>query len=166
MNRFLPILLIAAFSGSAQAINISVTGTITDEGSGGSVFHGVAGTQVRMLNTADVALSAGSQVRLGYFLNYTPALDVTLRGGNPTSLFTGNNRFIPFGESTSPAGYGTNSEATNDLKLIGNEIRANVTYTGVSYIGDDNDLSGANTAASGGAAGEKQDPDRFKYRFE
>ena len=152
MSRSLPILLILAFSASAQAANISVSGTITAVGSGGSLFHGASGTQVSMLNSAGIALPAGSQVRLGFFLNYTAALDSTLRSGNLTTLFTGDNRFIPFGEAASPTGYGTASEATNDLKEISGIIRANVTYAGVNYIGNDNDVAAANTLTSGGVA--------------
>ena len=152
MSRSLPILLILAFSASAQAANISVSGTITAVGSGGSLFHGAAGTQVSMLNSAGIALPAGSQVRLGFFLNYTAALDSTLRSGNLNTLFTGDNRFIPFGETSSPTGYGTASEATNDLKEISGIIRANVTYAGVNYIGNDNDVAAANTLTSGGVA--------------
>jgi hypothetical protein len=139
MSRSLPILLILAFSASAQAANISVSGTITAVGSGGSLFHGAAGTQVSMLNSAGITLPAGSQVRLGFFLNYTAALD----------------RFIPFGETASPTGYGTASEATNDLKEVpvgSGNIRANVTYAGVNYIGNDNDVAAANTLTSGGVA--------------
>jgi hypothetical protein len=155
MSRSLPILLILAFSASAQAANISVSGTITAVGSGGSLFHGAAGTQVSMLNSAGITLPAGSQVRLGFFLNYTVALDSTLRSGNLNTLFTGDNRFIPFGETASPTGYGTASEATNDLKEVpvgSGNIRANVTYAGVNYIGNDNDVAAANTLTSGGVA--------------
>jgi hypothetical protein len=142
MSRSLPILLILAFSASAQAANISVSGTIT-------------GTQVSMLNSAGITLPAGSQVRLGFFLNYTAALDSTLRSGNLNTLSTGDNRFIPFGETASPTGYGTASEATNDLKEVpvgSGNIRANVTYAGVNYIGNDNDVAAANTLTSGGVA--------------
>ncbi|MES2466927.1 MAG: hypothetical protein V4675_06475 [Verrucomicrobiota bacterium] len=152
MNRFLPILLIAAFSASAHAANILVTSTITTVANGGSLFHGAAGSQVSMLNSAGIALPVGSQVRLGFFLNYTAALDSTLRSGNLNSLFTGANRFIPFGELTSPTGYGTASEATNDIKEIAGIIRASVTYQGITYIGNDNDVAAANTLTSGGVA--------------
>ena len=152
MSRSLPILLILAFSASAHAANISVTSTITTVETGGSLFHGTAGTQVSMLNSAGIALPAGSQVRLGFFLNYTAALDSTLRSGNLNTLFTGDNRFIPFGETASPTGYGTASEATNDLKEISGIIRANVTYAGVNYMGNDNDVAAANTLTSGGVA--------------
>ena len=155
MSRFLSILLVAAFSASANAANISVTSTITTVETGGSLFHGAAGTQVSMLNSAGIALPAGSQVRFGFFLNYTAALDSTLRSGNLNTLFTGDNRFIPFGEATSPAGYGTDSEATNDLKEVpvgSGTIRASVTYQGITYIGNDNDVASANTLTPGGVA--------------
>jgi len=151
MHIIFPILLALAAGTSAQAINLSVTSSITAVSSGGSLFHGALGTQVTMLSSSGSVLPAGSQVRVGFFLNYTPALDSTLKSGNLTSLLTGANRFVPFGESTSPTGYGNNTETTNDLKDLSG-IRANVTYTGLTYIGSDNDLTAANTSTSGGVA--------------
>jgi hypothetical protein len=144
----------AGISG-ALAINISVTGTVTAVTNGGSTYHGAVGSQVSILNTAGNPLPAGSQIRLGFFLNYSPALDASLRAGNFQALFTGSNRFVPFGESTSAAGYGDNTEATNDIKEIpagSGSLRASVTYTGLNYSGADGDVSGANTLTSGGVA--------------
>jgi hypothetical protein len=148
------ILLLTALTASiASAATVQVASTIP---TGGNI-HGAGGAQVALKDSAGTTLAAGMRIRVGFFLNYTSALDTTLRApGGALPLLAANsvspNRFIPLGEPPTRPGYGDDTSANNVTKLIAGAVRWAVNYTNVSYVGAENSPGDNNTLADGGLA--------------